>query len=474
MRPEAAALTAEADAASFRDPHSRVYYVDGRVLRALSAHGLDDWSAFVDSGLAEELIGEGKLVGTQLAEGDAAVELPHALEATAVLEHERIPFISYPYEWTFGMLQDAALLQLELLRRALAKHLVLKDATPYNVQWHGSRPVFVDVGSFERVRAGEPWAGFRQFSMLYLYPLLLQAWKDAPFQPWLRGSLDGISPREMRSLVSTRDLLRRGAFTHVLMHSRLDRRYEERSDDVKRELGSAGFRPELIAANAAGLERLVSRLQWSPGRSTWSEYHATATYSTDDAARKERFVTDALAAEGPDLCWDIGCNDGRYARLAAEHSRYVVAMDADHTVVERLYRELKRESAETILPLTIDVVDPSPGLGWGQDERKPLVERGRPDLVLCLALLHHVSISANVPLVAVVDWLHGLTEAAVVEFATPGDPMVDRLLARKRGDDHPDYRRDWFERALFERFAAVETLELAEGTRVLYHVRSRS
>ena len=201
-----------------------------------------------------------------------------------MLEHERVPFVSYPYEWTFEMLRDAALLQLELLRRALDEDLVLKDATPYNVQWRGARPVFVDVGSFERLREREPWAGFRQFSMLYLYPLLLEAWKGVPFQPWLRGSLDGISPQEMRSLVSRRDLLRRGGFTHVFMHGRLDRRHDGHTEDVKGELRAAGFRPELIAANAAALERIVARLRVPAARSAWSDYHATTSYSAEDAA----------------------------------------------------------------------------------------------------------------------------------------------------------------------------------------------
>jgi SAM-dependent methyltransferase len=407
------------------------------------------------------------------AEVDLPVELPHALETAAVLEHERVPFVSYPYEWTFEMLRDAALLQLELLRRALDEDLVLKDATPYNVQWRGARPVFVDVGSFERLREREPWAGFRQFSMLYLYPLLLEAWKGVPFQPWLRGSLDGISPQEMRSLVSRRDLLRRGGFTHVFMHSRLDRRHDGRTQDVKGELRAAGFRPELIAANAAGLERTVARLRAPAARSDWSDYHATTSYSAEDAERKERFVAAALASARPALCWDIGCNDGRHSRVAAEHSGYVVAIDADRTVVDSLYRELKRENVSNVLPLTIDVSDPSPALGWRHGERKPLAERRRPDFVLCLALLHHLAISANVPVADIVAWLHGLTGAGVVEFATADDPMVQRLLLRKRADDHPDYRREWFERSLADSFELVETLELAGGTRILYHVRSR-
>jgi SAM-dependent methyltransferase len=469
--PDASAL----EAASFRDPHNRVFYANGRVFRALSEQGIAEWDALVDTGLAGELTAEGKLVRTERANGAvSAADLPHALEAAAVLEHERIPFVSYPYEWPFAMLRDAALLQLELLRRAVSQRLVLKDATPYNVQWQGARPVFADVGSFERLREGEAWAGYRQFCMLFLYPLLLQAWKGVPFQPWLRGSLEGIAPQEMRGLLSFRDLFRRGALTHVVLHNRLERRYDERQVDVKGELRSAGFRPELIEANARRLERLVSRLRWAPGRSTWSEYGATTSYSADDAARKERFVADAAEAERPALAWDVGCNEGRHARIVARHAGYVVAMDADDLVVDRLYAALRSEGVTNVLPLVADAVDPSPGLGWRTAERRPAADRGRPDFALCLAVLHHISIGRNVPVADAVDWLRDLTGKAVVEFATPEDPMVQRLLARKREDDHPDYRRDWFERCLAERFETVRMEELADGRRILYHVRARS
>src|SRR5919204_2189896 len=245
---------------SFRDPDSRVFTADGRVLRLLSAQGLADWRALAGSPLFAELESEGKLVGTR--EADGVAEVPDALhgEVAAVLEHDVVPVVSYPYEWTFGVLRDAAPLQLELVRRAIGAGLILKDSSPYNVQFRGTRPVFVDVGSFERLREGEPWAGYRQFCMLFLYPLLLQAWKDVPFQPWLRGRIDGISPQECRNLLSLRDRFRRGSLTHVFLHARLERRYENRDVDVRGELKAAGFRKELILANVKRLERLVGGL----------------------------------------------------------------------------------------------------------------------------------------------------------------------------------------------------------------------
>jgi ribosomal protein L11 methylase PrmA len=470
---EADVTSAALEPGSFRDPDSRVVSANGRILRLLSERGLAEWRAFSASPLFTTLVEEGKLVGTREAADAPALTGLHDGVA-GVLEHDVVPFVSYPYEWSFGMLRDAALLQLELVRRSVEAGLMLKDSTPYNVQFRGARPVFVDVGSFEPLREGEPWAGYRQFCMLFLYPLLLEAWKGVPFQPWLRGSIDGIMPQELRSLLSARDRFRRGALTHVVLHARLERSYEERDTDLKRELKAAGFRKELILANVKKLEKLVGGLTRRGGESAWSGYGPTTTYSDEDAERKARFVAEAVAAERPRVVWDLGSNDGRHARIAAETAEHVVAVDADEVVVDRLYEALKAEGSGTILPLTMNLADPSPGLGWRGLERRSLGARGTPDLALCLALVHHLSISGNVPVVEVVDWLRSLGAALVVEFPTPDDPMVARLLRRKREHDHPDYRRDWFERCLGERFDVARTEELASGTRVLYLAHPRS
>jgi SAM-dependent methyltransferase len=465
---------ARVEPGSFRDPHNRVFTTHDGVLRTLSSQGLADWEALAATDLFPRLVAEGKLVQTERVNGE--VELPEELRAgaAAILRHEKVPYVSYPYEWPFGMLRDAALLQLEVLDAALAEDLVLKDSSPYNVQWRGTRPVFIDVGSFERLPPGEPWIGYRQFCMLFLYPLLLQAYKDVPFQPWLRGSIDGITPQQLRSLMSLRDLFRRGVLTHVYLHSRLERGRSRTARDVQRELRAAGFKKELIVANVRGLAKLIRGLQWKLEPSAWSDYAATTSYSDEDAARKEEFVRAATGSRRWDLVWDIGCNTGRFARIAAENAQYVVALDADAAVVERLFRALEQEGSSSILPLTVNVVDPSPALGWRGSERGTLAERGRPDLTLCLALVHHVVIGGNVPVRDFVRWLATLESAVVLEFPTPEDPMVKRLLASKREGLHADYERDWFERCLHESFEVARTESIASGTRVLYFARPRA
>ena len=250
------------------------------------------------------------------------------------------------------MLRDAALLQLDLELEALEQGLSLKDATPYNVQFRGSEPVFIDVGSFEALREGEPWSGYRQFCMLYLYPLLLQAYKEIPFQPWLRGSIDGIAPRDAARMFSLRDRLRKGVFTHVALHARLERRYEEREGgEVKEDLKKANFKTSYVKANVQRMRKLVAGLSWKAGDTAWTGYREQNTYTDEDAERKQAFVREAAADAKPGLVWDMGCNDGAYSRIAAESASYVVAFDYDHATVEALYRSLRSEEDSKILPL---------------------------------------------------------------------------------------------------------------------------
>ena len=410
-------------------------------------------------------------MATERVEGDGAPGLL-AHETAGVLKHELVPFVSYPYEWTFSQLKDAALVQLDLLLAALEKGLVLKDSSPYNVQWRGARPVFVDVGSFERMREGDPWVGYRQFCMLYLYPLLLQSLKGVRFQPWLRGSIDGITPAEMRSLMSFRDRFHRGMTTHVFLHARLERSYADRAKEVRSEVRRV-MNKELVVANVRKMRKLVGSLSWDPPEGVWVAYGERNSYTDDDARRKDDFVREVARARRWGLVWDIGANNGRYSRIAAEGADHVVAVDADQGPVELLYRTLREEGDTKILPLTMNLADPSPGLGWRGLERRPLADRGGPDLVLALALVHHVAISANVPVREFVDWLASLRSSLVIEFPTREDPMVQKLLAPKREGLHPDYELEAFERILGDAFEIERRERLQSGTRILYSARPR-
>ena len=456
-------LETSQEAGSFRDPESRVFYAGREVYRAFSPHGLAELEVLASSGL----LNDPRLVRSDRVDVRPDNDLLPGGVA-AVLTHDRIPFISYPYEWTFSMLKDASLLQLDLLLAALAHGLILKDSSPYNVQFRGARPVFIDIGSFEQLREGELWVGYRQFCMLYLYPLLLQSTKGVSFQPWLRGSLDGIPPGQMRALMSMRDRFRRGYLTNVFLQARLESRDAGPQAGITRELKRPGLAKQLIVANVRKMRKMVSRLEWDPPKGVWLAYGDHNTYSADDAERKDAFVRSVATSSPWQLAWDLGCNNGRHARILAESIPSVLAVDADPGPVELLYRNLRAAGDERILPLTMNLADPSPGLGWRGLERTTLLDRGEPDLVVAFALVHHLAIAANIPLREVVHWLGGLGGALLVEFPTRDDPMVQKLLSGKRTGLHTDYTQEHFESCLTEVLDVRRTEVLGSGTRVLY------
>ena len=456
---------------SFRDPDTKVFRHDGAIYRCLTERALKDWTELAATEFFARLSAARTLIPTeQVVERAGLPELEP--KWAAVLKHATIPFISYPYEWPFGMLRDAALLQLDLTREALDEGMTLKDATPFNIQWIGSRPTFIDLGSFTAYHAGEPWAGYRQFCEQFLYPLLLQAYRNVPFHPWLRGRLEGMTAEVCRSLLSARDLLRPGVLTHVYLQAKAQRRYEDSNRDIRSDLRAAGFGAALIKNNLTRLRRTVERLAWKPSRSTWSDYERDHSYDDADVQRKCSFVRRVLASRRWSLVWDVGCNTGAYSRLAAEHAEHVLALDADHLVIDRLYHRLKDEGDPTILPLVGDVADPSPGLGWRGQERRPLGDRGSPELILCLALIHHLVIGRNIPIADMIEWLAEFGADLVVEFIDHGDPMVDKLLRNRTGQD-VEYSAEALEAALARFFGAVTRETLASGTRRLYHAQAK-
>lgn len=452
---------------SFRDPANRVFHRGDDVLRGLDEQAARSYRELAGTEFFRTLLATGKVCGTE-----TVGELPDAPWAT-VLRHERIPFVSHPYEWSFGMLRDAALLHLEVLREALAAGFTLKDGSAYNIQWRGVEPVFIDVGSFERAREGEPWAGYRQFCQTLLYPLLLGAHLGVDFQPWLRARVDGIEAEQLRPLFRGLRRLLPGVPTHLHLHGAMQRRHATATTtDVRDQLRAAGYSRDLALATVRGLTRLVDRLDRPPPGSHWADYQRTCGYSPEDRAGKERFVEAGLTAgPRPGLVLDLGANDGRYARLAARHADQVVAVEQDPAVVDRLYRHLRADRDRRILPLLMDLADPSPGGGWRGVERASFAARAAADVVLALAVVHHLAIGRNVPLPEVVDCLVGLVRPGgriLVEFVHPQDPMARRLLANKPAGLFPDYRPEVFARLLAARCRIERRVDLPTGTRTLY------
>jgi SAM-dependent methyltransferase len=462
---------------SFRDPDSAVFHQDGRVLRGLSGRAADDWDRLSATRFFPSLTAAGQIVRTAVHQGEAPAS-PRGARWARVLEHERIPVVSYPYEWPFAMLRAAAVLHLEVLAAALDEGMSLKDGTAYNVQFVGSRPTFIDVGSFEP--SSGPWPGYRQFCQTMLFPLLVQAHLGTPYQPFLRGSVDGLTASDVTGMFSGLRRFRKGVLRNVTLHSVLERKVTTASETVKADLKSSGFSTELAKATTKNLLKLVRGLEvakrGSAGdddHSVWSDYRDTCSYSDADATAKRAFVRAALAEGESRVVLDLGANDGEYSMIAAERADHVVAVDGDERVVDLLYRRLRAAGDEKVLPLVMDLTDPSGGIGWRNRERAPFLDRVRPDLTLALALVHHLTIAANVPLPEVVMWLAAFGGRTVVEFPHTDDVQVQRLLANKPAGLFDDYRRDAFETLLSERFLVHRQETLPAGTRTIYLVESK-
>lgn len=454
---------------SFRDRSSRVFDTGEGIYRALSPVGLAEWRAVAEEPYFARLMAEGQVVATEEVAGSEAAQLLGEADYAGVLRHERVPFVSYPYEWSFGMLQDAARLQLRILAESLHHGIMLKDASPYNVQFRGATPLFIDVGSFERHQPGTPWSSYQQFCELFLYPLMLQAYRGIDFTTLLRGDLEGIPVEQCAHMLGWGDLFRPGVFAHVSLHRWLGRAAQRQPTSTLKELQQSGFSDELVARNVARLRSVVEKLRWVPDRKIWVDYDQSSPMVAQDADSKAAFVRNVVQQSDWPLVWDLGCNRGRYSLLAAQRAGTVVAMDRDPGCVELLYQSLKHDGPSNVLPLVVNLANPSPGLGWRGRERMRLEERGQPDLVLCLGLIHHLVIAANLPLPDVVKWLRSLNATLILEFPTRQDPMVQALLRNKR-DQYSDYSLEHLEQLLRQNsFRVVQREQLPSAERILFH-----
>lgn len=443
---------ARADPGSFRDPASHIVLEEDRVLRLLDERGLAGWKALSSTDFFARAIGDGRLIDARQIDHDGAA---------GALEHPTIPFISYPYEWTFSMLKDAALLQLDLLSEGLADGLTIKDATPYNIQFIGGQPVFIDIGSFEQYVAGEPWIGYRQFTRQFLFPLMLRAHAGIPFQPWLRGDPEGPTAGDMRNLLSVRQRLKPTSLMHISLQARMEERMSGTA--VRNELKTAGFNAEMILANVRKLRKLVEGLHWSGSDEGWIEYES-CQHVGRDRTTKGKFLETALQEYKPGRIVDLGANDGYFAEIAARSGAVAIAVDGDEPVLDALYRK----GAPVSIVLS-DLTNPSPSQGWAGKERPSLAERANPDLVVAYGLIHHLIYTASIPPTAVVEWLASFECPVVVEFVGPQDKMVTKLTANKLETElHPGRSRTEFESMLSRHFNTVATQTLGEGTRVLY------
>ncbi len=457
-------------AGSYRDPEGFVFYQDNRVFRALTKDGLASYHDFRQSPLCEWLEEEKWVTRTWETDDAASVGAIAAKypEITGIIEQSRIPFISYPYEWSFDMLKDAALHTLDLLLCSGKYEFILKDATAYNIQFLGCRPIFIDILSIAKYVPGTPWAGYTQFCQQFLFPLALTAHRSVHFQHFLRSYLEGIPLHVMKPLLGGSGWRKAGMFKHVILQSFFQSGFQADNPALKSNFQSLKFSLDHVNALVCAMKKIVTQLHQGSSQRHWVGYSDNRSYTALEVEAKRRFVEKHLENVRPNSVWDLGCNTGEFSLIARKYTPLVVAADADPESVNHLYRYCRQNGISEILPMVLDVTNPSPGLGWNNLARQGFLDRGKPTMVLMLALLHHLCVTHNVPFEYIFNLLLIVeAEYVIVEFVPKSDPMVKKLLTN-REDVYPWYNLLVFETEAFKHFSLVDRHELPTGKRVLY------
>ena len=452
--------------ASFRDPSGFLFTHDGVLYRQINHIYSADYDRLMGSGLYEKLVKSNLLV----AHTEQSIVPVDPFTAYKIIRPEKIPFISYPYEWSFSQLKDAALATLSIQKRALKFDCSLKDASAYNIQFYNGKAVLIDTLSFEAYQEGEPWIAYRQFCQHFLAPLALMVYRDVHLNQLLRIYIDGIPLELASNLLPGYTRLKFGLNTHIHLHARFQSHYAGAALHEVRA-GRRMSRQALLGIMAS-LENTIRGLKWKAKKTEWGDYYCATNYTDAAFEQKKRLVIDWSKRIRPHLTWDLGANNGVFSRLTICDG-YTVAFDIDPLAVEQNWLLIKEKKEKNLLPLILDLTNPSPALGWSNRERDSFCARGPADLILALALVHHLAISNNVPLPMVAEFFSGLGEWLIVEFVPKTDSQVQRLL-RTRKDIFAGYEQNAFETHFQAYFDIVERVSLRESPRWLYLMKKHA
>ncbi len=451
--------------ASFRDPSGFLFTREGVLYRQVNQIYADDYTRLMDSGLYAKLVKAGLLIPhTESGDGQAYQAAEPAV-AFKTVRPELVAFISYPYEWSFGELKDAALATLSIQKRALKLGMSLKDASAYNIQFHYGKPTLIDTLSFESYQEGEPWVAYRQFCQHFLAPLALMAYRDVRLSQLLRVYIDGVPLDLASSLLPMRTRWNLGIATHIHLHATAQKRYADVT--VSEARSGRKMSKEALLGLVESLQSTVRKLVWKPAGTEWADYYAANNYTDAAFDHKKVLVGDWLSKIEAKTVWDLGSNSGIFSRVAVETGAYVVSSDIDPAAVEVNYRLVKEKKEQNLLPLVLDLTNPSPALGWNNRERDSFLQRGPVDATLALALVHHLAISNNVPLSRVAEFFSTCGEWLIVEFVPKSDSQVQKLL-RSRADIFSEYTLAGFEKAFGQWYTVKESSTVRDSERLLY------
>jgi hypothetical protein len=449
---------------SFRDASGFLFWENGVLLRSVHRRYQQNYDHLIRSGLYNKLVEDSLLIPHR--EVQYLVETKE--EEYKVIQPELVPFISYPYEWSFGQLQDAALSLLRIQRQALDFNMILKDASAYNIQYFQGRPLLIDTLSFEIYQENRPWIAFRQFCQHFLAPLSLMGSRDIRLGQLLRIYMDGLPLDLVSGLLPIWTWLKPALLFHIHLHAKAQKHYETRVPPV----AASRLSKHSLLALTHHLESAIAAIKWLPAGTEWSDYYGATSYSQPAMDHKKQLVEAYLRESKPTTVWDLGANTGVFSRLSAAKDIDTIAFDCDPAAVEKNYRQVREHKETRMLPLCLDLTNPSPSIGWANEERSSLIERGPADMILALALVHHLAISNNVPFGHIAGFLSQICRFLVIEFVPKDDAQTQRLL-RFREDVFSDYTQGGFEAAFGGHFAILKRESIVDTRRTLYLMRKR-
>ena len=455
----------QAIASSYRDPSGFVFENGGKFYRYIAPQYFGDYEMLMESGLYKALRDANRLVAHEEVTNTTAFTLMPDQQGKIILP-EQIPFISYPYEWSFDMWRDAALVTLKIASAALEKNMVLKDATPFNIQFFNGRPVFIDTLSFEQYATGTPWVAYRQFCECFLGPLLLMHYGHRDMGKLFLAYPEGIPLEVIKSLLPLKAKWNIHVYMHIFLQEKIAGK-KKNEKEMQREFSKAK-----LALLIRGLENFVSGLKPKSNRSAWDDYYTDTVLGADYLAAKEKAVR-ALADEAEfNTVLDLGANDGLFSLLLKDKAEYIIATDADSNCINALYKITRLQKIKNILPLVSALHTPSPAIGWANAERTSLTQRLKADLVLALALVHHLAISNNLPLDHIAQRLQGMGEWLIIEFVPKSDVKTQQLLA-SREDIFHNYSYEKFKESFAQKFDILREDNIGDSGRIIFLMKRK-
>ncbi len=448
-----------------KDPSGFIFTRDNDVYRQVNSIYKLEYRQLMESGLYEELVSKKMLIPHE--------EIRTVRDAISpsykIIKPVQIPFISYPFEWPYSGLKDAALLTLQVQKTALKYGMSLKDADARNIQFLSGMPIFIDTLSFEKYLPGSPWIPYKQICEHFLGPLALASRTDIRLSNLLRIYPNGIPLDLVSSLLPLKTWLNPYLLTHLHLHSASIAR-------IPNSIKKSGIRHQTLPQRALialieNLEHAVNKLKPAVKKGQWFTYYQHTNYTPAALRHKTKLIQQHLSRIKPRIVWDMGANTGIFSEIASKYSKLTVSFDSDYSVSEYFYRNLKTSGNHKILPLCLDLLNPTPKLGFGLAEMYSLIDRGPADVVLVLALVHHLAIMSNVPFERLAEFFSRISKWLIIEFVPKSDSQLKKMLLG-RNDIFFGYSEKNFEKVFANYYSIESRIKIQESGRSIYLMKT--